>query len=506
MKKSILLFIFPFMLSLLCLEGQTIHRLSLDECVELAAEQNFQMRKSKSAYDIAKYQYLIQLSRLKTNIGFSVDPSFSKWYNPQTDISDSNGNNLHTSNRNFSTSTYLRVHQPLATGGYIDFSPGFILERTDYYATNLDNQSIISQSNKTLSFRPSLNLVQPLSTFYAYNSYKHFQENTELSFEKSELSYRQAKFLNQYQIGNIYIELQHILQGIAVQKKLLSTKKMAYNKASEKNAENSSELLKLKIEIERTETALNDLFHDYAGKANNLKEQLALPARDSIIVTGNTDIKEYILNMDELVDIATERHLQLKKYNIDIKLDEISYKETKSQSLPRADLSVNFNPGAAVSGSADLSYLDLMSDAWDRSKRKTETLNDLTIGLSISLPVYEAKRIKNARIIAEEKIRLDKINVEEQEQLIQSNIYTLVAQIEYTLENLKILEGTKTSTQQNIEDDIQKFYNNKADSYHLAYDFMLWEEARLNYNTAIMNYNLLLNRLEYEILDHMENL
>ncbi|MFB6341092.1 TolC family protein [Saccharicrinis sp. FJH62] len=504
MKKNFLLTVIAFLFISSSFQGQTIHRLTLDKCVELAGEQSFQMRKSKSAYEIAKYQYLIQISRLNTSISFNFNPDFDQRYNPDLDFKNSNGENLHKSNRSFSTSSYFSINQPLPTGGDIYFSPGFSTNKAYYFSRTTEND-ISELEVKGISFSPSLRLVQPLNVLYAYNDYIHIQEKAELNFESADLSYRQIIFLNQFNIGNIYFNLQNILKNIETQKMLLSIKQKVYNTASVNSKKDSSELLKLEIEIERTKTKLNNYYHSYTGISKDLKEQLALPVQDSLILTKEMQTDEYLFNSDQLIRIASERHLLIKKYNIEIKLDELKYKEIESQILPQIDLTLRFNPYASVTGSGDLSYLDLTADSWYQSKRRIETLNDLSVGLSIGIPIYDGKRTRNSLNITDEEIRINKINIEEQEQLIQKNIHTLVEQIAYTLENIKIIETTMESSQQNMEDGIQKFYNEETDTYRLAYDLKLWEDAQLNYSAMQTNYNLLINRLEYEILDHLEN-
>ncbi|MFC0877554.1 TolC family protein [Saccharicrinis sp. FJH2] len=504
MKKNFLLTVVAFLFISSSFQGQTIHRLTLDECVELAGEQSFQMRKSKSAYEIAKFGYLVQTSNLKTNIDFSFNPVLSKTYNPQTDFTNRNGENLYRSNYVTSTNSFIIISQPLPTGGYIEFEPGFSATTRNYF-TKFDDDVIADPGNKTLTFNPSFKLTQPLNSFYVFNRYKYIQKSADLNFERAEISYKQVKFLIQYQIGILYFQIQNILQDIEVQKLLLSTKKSVYNKFLPYGETDNSELIKLKIEVERTETNLNNLYYAYTSKVNDLKQQLALPEKDSILIDNKMAINEYLINTNKLIKVATERHLLIKRYNIDIKLDELKYKEIKAESLLKADLSLYFNPYSSVAGEADISYMDLMSDVWDQSARRTETLNDLSLGLRISLPIYEAKRTKNQMLIKDEEIRINKINIEEQEELIQKNIHTLVEQIAYTLENIKIIETMMESSQQNMEDGIQKFYNEATDTYRLAYDLKLWEDARLNYSAMQMNYNLLINRLEYEILDHLEN-
>lgn len=468
-----------------------VHTLTLDACVELAKLQSNQMLIYEAEYMIAKYNFEMDMSVFKPQLSYSGTQTFSSSLAFDYDYAGERSNRF--TNRN-SHQSELKFSQYLPTDGRITFNPNL-----DIFNSTTTAESY-GGDRREVEIRPYLMLDQPLQALYGYNSYRNSKINYELEFEIAERRFSHMEQMIKLNVGDLYLNVAKYSELLKVQEQLLTSNKQLLNKL--KTSENTfSTTQKLKLLIIKNQTQYGQYKSAYIATSNALKEYLNLSMEDSITVLLPTIYSSYDFKISEITNRALDERYEINRDRIYLEKYALVTKRLKSYRLPKADFFAGVTPGShQFSQKDDVSYFELLGDAMDDSFDKALTVSDLSLGLSLRVPILDGKRNKSQLKVQEARIDAKQFEQELHQNEIIKRISTLVLQIENTASTLDLIKESTVLADKDLKNAAEKLLNGSLDARLYIVDTDLWESTQENWIISLCQYHDYVNQLEFESL------
>ena len=446
--------------------------LTIEQALDIAEDNNPQMRTSKLNYQ--RTQYLLEASRagLKPQFSMTVDPfsydqrrnfdsRFSEWYTTRT----------------ISSGSRLQTELPfLLTDGVLRLTNTFGWQNSESTREN-------STTNKAFSNNLQLRYDQPLFT---YNRRQMEMKRLEFDHENSRISYALQRLRTEQSITRQFYSV------------YLAQTNLDISRAELKNSQTNYEIIKSKVEAELS--AREELFQAEVNLASaessvqssevtlknakdDLKQTLGIPLTEDINVVVTIEVIPMLVDEEKAIQSGLLSRMELRQREINMELADLNMITTKATNEFRGDITLSMG----ITGDNER-FTDIYNNA----------LNSPRISIGFTIPIFDwgqrKARIqaqKTAQTIAQYDYENTKIDIELNIRQSLRSLENLRRQIDiadkqvrntqmtYALYEVRYREGDLTGLQMS---QYQSQLSNARTSY---------VRAQINYKNELLNLKIL---------------
>ena len=308
MKK--LLFIGTFLIIYnFAASAQFVHRLTLEESIDIAKEKSFSMLRLGEDLKIADYNLKSATSRLKTHIDMTLTtPQYTETIESWKDTT---GITFYYPVKELGYSGVLTINQPLPTDGNI------------FIQNMLSSGEDLRNNFRSTRLRSRIGFRQPLDAFYAYNNIRSALKTAELDYERSNKQFKREELNLIYQVSNSYYNLLSLQKSVEIAHLDLERQMEAYEISKNKYAAGLiREVDALQMEVDLAEAQNNHdiaLLNEVSAK-NSFKELLGLNLSDSVTLSTELNYEVVIVDPQKAVDLALKNRLEVREREIQIEM------------------------------------------------------------------------------------------------------------------------------------------------------------------------------------------
>ena len=483
------LFLFLFFLSFLpVVKGET-YNLTLEQSIEIAKEKSYTMRMLVQDLRIAGFNLKSVTSRLKTHINMEL--SLPEYAETVREKADSTG--VFFSVKQLTYSSGLTINQPLPTDGNIFIQSGLASFR-DYY-----NGSLSSNLSTRVGFR------QPLDALYGYNSIKTSIKNAELAFERAEKLLKRNELELVSRVSRSYYSLLSYQKSAEIALLNLERQTEAFEISKNKyEAGLIREVDALQMEVDLAEAQSNydmELLNQ-SSALNSFKDLIGIELNDVVILSSEMSYKLVVVDPDKAVRLALENRSEIREREINIEMLKLDIKRQKAQGMVRGNLNAFFEKVGLNSSHNDNNILNSVERSYNNF---TKSPFSYGIGFTISIPILDWGENKSLVRAAEARIHQSKLDKEDYQRNIETEVRNLVGSIGSNLKRLQLLEKNVAVAEKSFEITLQRYSDGDIDSQALALERARLNNAYITHLRAYISYQLTLTDLMRATLYDFQN-
>ena len=473
--KQILISICLLMVCLPATKAQIYH-LSLEDCIEIAKKQSFEIQNLLQENIIAEKNLKAATALLRTNV--NMDFTLPQYTETVREWEDSTGISFY-SVKTLRGIGGLNIYQPLPTDGRI------------YINSGLSSVNDYNTDKRAAQFNTRIGLMQPLNSFWGYNEIRSELKTAKLNFERTNKALKRAELNMVFTVSSGYYSLLQLQKRMEIAQMNLERQ----TEATEISKNKYDAGLIREVENLQNEVDLVEAQNDYditildLNSSNNLFIKLLGLELDAT-VTIKTEMDQYVaVNVDpeKAVLMAIANRLEVRDREIQIELQQLSIKRRKSQGMPQARLNASWGKDGVSNLLSSESYSSSVSSTW--SDLKTRPAN-YQVGLTVSIPIIDWGRNKSLVKVEEARLKQYVLGKEDQERDIEVEVRNLVADVQTTLTQLQKLEKNVSVAEKSYGITLQRYTDGDIDSQTLALDRTRLNNAQLRHLTTYVNYRL----------------
>ena len=458
-----------------------IYHLSLEESIEIAKEQSYDIQRLLQDKIIADHELKAATARLKTNVNLNL--TLPQYTESVREWEDSTGISFFSVKTLRGVST-LDIRQPLPTDGTLFVTSGFS-SINDY---NTDRRA--SQ------FNTRFGLSQPLNSFWGYNDIRSQLKTARLNYDRANKAYKREELNLIYNVSSSYYQLMSTQKGTEIaqmnlerQTEATEISKNKYEAGLIREVEN----LQNEVDLAEAQNSFDVSTLNLSSYTNSFKRMIGLELE--AIVTLKSEMDKYsIVHVDpnKAVEMAIINRLEIQDREIQIELQKIQIKRQKSYGLPQASLEASWEKTGISNIGVHDAFSNSISNSWDDLKTRPANYQ---IGLRISIPIIDWGRNKRLVKAAEARQKQYYLGKEDEERGIEVEVRNLVANLQTTLKRLQSLEKNVSVAEKSYGITLQRYTDGDIDSQALALERNRLNTAQQNHLNAFINYQLLLSDL-----------
>jgi outer membrane protein TolC len=371
-------------------------------------------------------------------------------YDPTTSSSIGHNSNVAPNTFRFSG---IDVNTPSTINNTYTYNFGFqqLIEKTGAsYQINFNNSREGNNTgNLSLNYSPSLGfeITQPL-----FRNLTIDQNRNQIKIRKKLLDMSDAQFRRraieiisdvQQAYWNLHVAIEN--EKIAREALALAEKQMSDNlRQLEVGTLAPINVLEAATVVESRRTQVYNNINEVARTETELKKlTVGGPGSDlwkaSIITTELFEVNQYTLPLDEAIKLAMENRFEIKRYNLQKEMNQISIDFYRNQAKPQIDLVASYSL-EGVGGTARNAVFPSFVGGYGTSLRNLFSNDFRTwgVGINISLPLRnQVAKANLARAREEEKqtellIRQQLQNIEAEVRIAMQAVETAKLRIEST--------------------------------------------------------------------------
>ena len=455
-----------------------IYHLSLEESIEIAKKQSFEIQNLLQENIIAENQLKAATAQLRTNI--SMDFTLPQYTETVREWEDSTGISFY-SIKTLRGIGSLNIYQPLPTDGRI------------YVNSGLSSVNDYNTERRAAQFNTRIGLMQPLNSFWGYNQIRSQLKTARLNFERTNKALKRAELNMVYAVSNGYYSLLQLQKRMEIAQMNLERLTEAYEISTNKfEAGLIREVENLQNEVDLAEAQNDyDISKLNLKSSNNLFIQLLGLELDASL-TIKSEIDQYVaVNVDpeKAVERAIMNRLEIRDREIQIELQKLNISRQKSLGMPQARLDASWGRDGVSNLGFSESYSNSVSSTWNDLKVRPANYQ---IGLTISIPIIDWGRNKSSVRVEEARQKQNILGKEDQEREIEMEVRNLVNNVQTTLTQLQMLERNVSVAEKSYGITLQRYTDGDIDSQALALDRNRLNSAQLRHLNTYVTYRLLL--------------
>ena len=468
-----------------------IYHLSLEESIEIAKKQSYEIQNLLQEKIIAENELKAQTALLKTRV--FMDLTLPQYTETVREWEDSVGISFFSVQTLRGTSN-LYIQQPLPTDGRILITTG--LSAINDYRTD----------QRALTLNTSIGLSQPLNSFWGYNAIRSDLKRANLNYERASKEYKRVELNIVYNVSSSYYQLLLLQKRSEIAQMNLERQTEAYEISKNKyEAGLIREVENLQMEVDLAEAQNNfDVSTlNLKSSTNSFKRLIGLEL--DVTVTLKSEMDNYAVvhvDADKAVEMAKRNRLEIRNREIQIELQRLQLRRQKSEGLPQASLEASWNRiGISKIGISD-AFFNSLSGAWDNLRTRP---SNYVVGLTLRIPIIDWGRNRRLVRVAEARLRQNYLSKEDEERGIEVEVRNLVANLQTTLTRLQLLERNVSVAERSYGITLQRFTDGDIDSQALALERTRLNTAQQNHLDAFVNYRLQLSDLIRKTFYDFEN-
>ena len=468
------------MICLPATKAQTYH-LSLEESIEIAKKQSFNIQSLLQDNIIAENQLRAAVARLRTNVSMNLGlPQFNE---SVTEWQDSTGISFF-SIKTLRETANLYISQPLPTDGSV------------YISSGLSSVNDYNTERRASQFNTRIGLSQPLNSFWGYNAIRSQLKAAQLNYERTNKALKRAELDVVYIVSSGFYALLQLQKSMEIAQMNLERQTEVYELSKNKyEAGLIREVESLQMEVDLAETQNEFDMSTLALTSSNKSFVKLLGLELDATVTIKSEMDHYnIVHIDpeKAVEMAITNRLEIRDREIQIELQKLNISMQKSQGLPQASLDASWERIGISNLGSSAPYSNSVSSTWSDLKMRP---SNYMVGLTLRIPIIDWGRNKSLVKVEEARQKQYILNKEDQEREIEVEVRNLVANVQTTLSRLQLLEKNVSVAEKSFDITLQRYTDGDIDSQALALDRTRLNSAQLRHLAAFVNYQLLLSDL-----------
>ena len=479
MKYSMLKLKFVWLFFLLtampyCSFAQTI--LTIERALEIAEDNNPQLKNSKLSFERTQYQLEAQRASLKSQFSMNVSPigwSINRRY-------DDRLSSWYTSDTKSSDGTF-RIEQPiLPTDGTLSLT-----NRFGWQHSTTTTGGVSGSPNKRFQNSLSLRYNQPLFT---YNRRKMELEQLEFDHENSGISYALQRLNTESRITTQFYQVYMAQNNLEISREEYENAKKNYEIIKHKvdtELSPKEELFQAEVNLATAESSVESSTVTLENAKESLKQTLGMPLSENIAVVADVTVVTMLIDPEKAIASGLSSRMELRQREISLELAEMSMIRTKAMNEFKGDLSISLG----ITGD---------DEAFGRIYTDKNTQFTPTIGISFNVPIFDWGE-KKARIKAQEKSQMmTQLDYENTKVDIEINIRQTIRSLNNLRTQLLIAEKNVENTQLMYELNEIRYREGDLTGLQMSqYQVQLsnsktsFARTQINYKTELLNLKIL---------------
>jgi outer membrane protein TolC len=486
-QNFVILFAMVLLISSLTLHAQTTRILTLEESLDIALNQSYQVKQLEQSLINSRMSLKAAEASFKSNgqvvfsslpnlrQGFSQTPSETGGFTfPKQDFID--------------LQTELYVNQPIsATDGVISLV-GVMQRLHQSFTRKFEFDGIeLEQTISSTKYAPQLRLQfrQPLFTL---NRLKIGYRKADLNLENTLQSYSRDQLDIIYNVTTNFYSL------------FRAQRQMEIDRAQVQQAENAYRLARLKqqagllpeMEVLRLEVELANSRNTFATSEANLERTedafkvfIGFPIEESVQVSTELSYRPITVSLEKALSEALQRRTELRSDDITIQLSEINVRETNALSEIKGELFLSYGIFKT-----DEKFQNAFHD-FDQ---------DRSVRFGLTVPLWDWGKNGAEVQAAQASLESNRLTRKNRVALIKQEIRDAVRNLQSAQQRLEITRRSEELAEKSYKISLLKFENGDLSSQDLALEQNRLTQARTNSLNAIIDYKQALADLRRKTL------
>ena len=456
--------------------------LSLQECIDLAMQNNLQHQRNQQDLDNSR----VQLTAAQAPFTFGMDafvtaPSFTGLRDTQENVALQT--RVREENTDVSYSGNLRMTQRLRHLGQFTLTSAAL--RRDFSSNRREDFLDYSGSTR-LAYERDI-LGQP-SEEIALKRAEHSLQSARFNFDRQRLQL-------EGQVIDDYYDLVQSVRELEIEEQRLAQSRANLELAQRKFEVGliaEVEALRLQVEMLQAEATYDQAQTDIELRRDLLRETLGLDVWEPITIDTDVQYEIHPIDAQRALEIGLARRTDMKRAEIFEEINELNLAEARRRN------GINATFGANVSMQGRGSEISAVSDNFER--------NRWGVDLQISLPLIDSGQrqanISQARIALEQS----RLGREQQRRLIIQQVRDATRRVHEAERQIDLRQAALEFAQRTYDVEQSRFELGLADSQQLLQAQGNLTQAQINALAAVIGYQRQLKNVRLATMAELKEL
>ena len=459
--------------------------LSLQEVIDLALDQSFNVYQLKQSYLQTAYSLEQARRNLKTRVDLRTTiPSIQQGLNPTFYYNPDTGENelayLRTGRTNWNAN--LTVQQPLITNGTISLDT-----RLNGYDSFNERTSGNPIETRSMSPTMGISFNQPL---FQYNDIKNELRSAELSFESLERTYTQDELSQINQITNQFYALFRQQKSLANTAESFRLSDINYQTGQRKyQAGLIAEIDKMRLEVQRANDLdrLESTMNSHEQQQFQFNRAVGLPLETKIWVVAGEEYVPIEVDVDRALELAFDNRAELRLQEISLEQSEMSLRRTISSGRPNLQLNLGYdltaNSTLGELGAQD-PWGEHLKEAFNPDNRSPNT----NVSLTLRVPVFDWGRNESAVQRQMAGIAVQERRLDEVIENLKRDVINRVRSVESAMRRMEIQTANRAVAERSFEISQMRYERGETTIVELLNDQQQYNSTQEAFLNALIQY------------------
>ncbi|MBD3411033.1 MAG: hypothetical protein GF419_12615 [Ignavibacteriales bacterium] len=454
--------------------------LTLDDAIEIALEQSYDVREERYELESAEKSLEAVKRGLMTSLNLELDaPEYVNQLKSQF--------NTETGAEEFFKVENTTVEGTLSLDQPIVFTDG----RLSLFGTLLwrDQNSELGAGVEEYYTDVGVRLVQPLFTF---NDLGADLERAEIRLERTRRNYLVTEQDIVFRVTSAFYAAYQAGRRLDIAREKLEQTEASFETGRNKFKAGlvpESEALQLEVEYAASRNEVLDAETRVSDALNELKLALGMEIEEPIDVVAEIEFAPVEIDRERAIAFALERRPEIENARDNVRLQELEVEETSDQGDVQANLIANYGINKND---------ELIDELWnDFAQNRSVTLN-------VRLPLWDwgQNRLRTEAAIAELKIA--QLRIEEERKGIVKDAISLLDRLESAKARVALLEKSLDVARRSYDISANRFAAGQITGFELSQTQLRLTETRLDHLSALIDYRTALADLKRRTLYDFE--
>lgn len=327
----------------------------------------------------------------------------------------------------------------------------------------------------------SISLQQPLFTF---NTQSANLERAEINLENAKRHFNESEQNLIFNVKSAFYNLYKIKENVKILEEKVKQNEESYLTAKNKLIAGliaEVEALQLEVDLASSKNELLNSQRSYEEDLANFKLLIGLELDDKIEIISNLQYLPILVDEEKAIESAINNRPDLLNQQSEIYLSQLNVEEIDSRRQIKADLVARYGLSKNDEKFSSL-YADL--------------LDDINIGLNLSIPIWDWGQNNKQVEAAEANYKISQLVYENLKKNIRNEVISAINSLNSAKARVEVLSKTVEIAEKSYDISLERFKAGTISSFDLAQMQIRLTEAKNNSLNALIDYNLSLADLE----------
>ena len=471
--------------------------LDLDRCIEIALKRSIRIKQLTQGMEWAEFNLWAAKAGYRTNISASLfAPAYEEGFT-LVDVVDQNPIAKHFGQ--YRVQGMLDVTQPMP---WIPLGGADLTFRSQAYQLNswtplLDNPDIELKSTK---FFTSLSVIvnKPLFTI---NELAFGLKQAQLAFERQSSYFNRGELNLIFDVTQSFYALYSLNKRVDIDKDKVKRQEAIYQTTLNKYQVGliaEVDAMQAEVELTRYKNDLKKSEGQSLEQEAAFKQLIGLNWDGHLNMVADLEIKPISIDVSKAIQLALQNRSELKEQEIEIEEQKIRIKEIDARIAIKGNLRGYYD----LSGFSDPDLpwgthtQDLFISSWE-TLQKTPNRG---FTFELELPIWDWGRNRAQVKAAKANLKQAELEIQDLRMDIQREVKNAVHKVYETWDRVQMLEKSQKVSEKSFEISVKRFENGDITSTELARANEQYNETKMDYLSAFVEYRLSLADLERKTL------